>query len=492
MILFGGYMFKNLTAHPTNTPHLLKITGDLNEIKKLKDKLTITNKSVSYQIKASIDRMGFWKSRESGEIDASGAASPYTLDKISSLSNEIKELKERLEEKYYIETGGDLFIPSGLWYLVGSVHGDCHLDTEINNVHILGYAREYQRELITEMLKYKRATGVLATGLGKGVCITSLAISAAKSGKRTCVVVPTEYLVGQLSEEIKEHHESVTAAGGKRHAALGKDILVTTAQSAIKYIDNYDVVIIDEAHRESAKTWQDLLTASDKVTHVWNLTATPFRADGLDLGIHALGGPVVYERGVRWGIQNGWLVEPRVFCVAVQTGKRLKASTLQTSAYKQLMNNKNVFEYLRTQLCAATNKGRRSMVLFKTLSVAKNFKKYCKGVLDFDVADAMYKKPLNDFRDGKVQVLVATDKLVSEGINIPNCDCLFLLTQHSSDVITYQSAGRVLRTAKNKTEAIIVDISVIGYESFERSAIKRRGVFTQMTNNIKLVTYGGV
>ena len=113
--------------------------------------------------------------------------------------------------------------------------------------------------------------------------------------------------------------------------------------------------------------------------------------------------------------------------------------------------------------------------------------------LTFQVAHADKKKskspkyPLIQFNKGETKLLVACDKLVSEGINIPDATLLLQLTQHSSDVTTYQMAGRILRKSEGKELAIIIDFVTMGYAQFERAAEKRLKVYQYLTEDVKVV-----
>jgi superfamily II DNA or RNA helicase len=99
------------------------------------------------------------------------------------------------------------------------------------------------------------------------------------------------------------------------------------------------------------------------------------------------------------------------------------------------------------------------------------------------VANANYKKPLNDFKEKKTQLLIATDKLVSEGIDIPSVDTLFLVTQHGSNVITFQAIGRILRKGSEK-KPMVIDIEVKGFDQYERSANKRLAIYQEIADNV--------
>ena len=478
---------------PTTNPLTLHLkSSDPKKIKEIKKLLTVRNKSAAWQVRKAKEQLVYWEA-----FDQSVMA-PEVADKvkakITAARTILTENAPLCVQEFYSEFEGGLEVPAGFWWLPESIESNCHHSTLLNPAFITGL-RDYQIECLTEMYKYNRATGMLATGLGKSLIIASICVATVNAGRRACVVVPTEYLVGQMLETISKYVINVKAYGGKHKSLpLGSDILVVTAASAGKFIGPYHTIVIDESHHSPASTWVELLTSAENATHVYNLTATAFRSDGMDLAIHAFGGPVVYERDTRWGIANGWL-KPLKAYVATLPAKRPDGSVItlgdkipSTRAYSILTKNVHVLEFAKNMLKKALAGGRRTIVLFKTVAAGEAFRDVCKrDGIKFDVASSKYTKPLADFRDNLSQVLVSNDRLVSEGIDIKSADCLILLTNHSSDVITYQAIGRVLRPSPGRENALVIDITVAGYAQYDRAQNARSAVFAEITDDISLV-----
>ena len=316
----------------------------------------------------------------------------------------------------------------------------------------------------------------------------NIAIAAERDKKRTIIIEPTDHLIQQTVNEIKQYSQSVTGKSSTQKYQFGCNIVVSTPQSAAGIISQFDVVIVDESHHLGAPTWLALMSAAEQATNVYNLTATPFRTDGMDLAIHSFGGPVIYERDVKWGIDNGWLSKPDIYSVELQPFQRdgtqitVSDNALATTAYKRLVGHHSVLKYLKRQLLSANNRNKKIIILFKTLQVADKFQKYCSSELFFSVASHKYKNPLEKFKRGETNILVATDKLVSEGLNVPSVDVLFNVLQNSSEIITWQSIGRALRKTNEKSTTCIVDIGVRGYRQFEDALDKRRAVYGTLTD----------
>lgn len=490
-------------AFATTNDLTLLLRAAPRTLKEIKKMLTVRNKSAKWAVDNAKKRLEHWEQYDPSFMAEEAKA--ILAGKIEACKTIIAENEPLIVQEFYEETDEGLEVPAGFWWLAEKVHSSARGGTH-EGVHrngtipqfFLSKLRPYQVDGLKELYKYNRATCVLATGLGKSLIIASLCCATVKAGRRACVVVPTDYLVGQMHETISQYIENCKAYGGKRKdLPLGASVLVITAASAAKFITDYHTIIIDESHHSPAATWVDLLTAAEKATHVYNLTATAFRADGMDLAIHAFGGPVVYERDCRWGIANGWL-KPLKAYVATVTAKRADSSEIilsdkmpATKAYSILTKNEQTLAYAKKMLMLALGKGRKCMVLFKTVEAGKAFRDLCAPDVKFDVASSEFRKPLNDFRDGKtlVSVLVSNDRLVSEGIDIPELDCLITMIQNHGDITTYQAVGRILRKPEGCTgDAIVIDISTTGYAQFDRAQIARAKVYGAITDEISLVS----
>jgi len=482
-----------LIGEITDNPLFIKVKATQEILDGVQKKLTITNKSISYRLYKAKERLQFFGSKMQYYVNRGKEVPEFIEQKCATLTAEIKKIEPLAREELFIKEGDGLSIPAGFWWLPETKKTEFHLNTKIKP-WIMDGLRDYQEDAMEQVFKYSRATIMMATGLGKTLLAVNIAIASAKSGMRTMVIVPTQYLVGQTVKVIKEHHDSVTGNSSKHKPKLGSDIMVSTVQSAFGHIGAYQTVIIDEAHHTAARTWTELLSGAEQATNVYNLTATPFRADGMDLAIHSFGGPVVFERTVTWGIENGWLATPKFYSVElvprVRNGHKVIVSdrSLATTAYSKLVSHRTVSKYLKRQILNALSKNKRCLVLFKTVKACNRFRDYCKKDPAFTVAHSKNKKPIDAFRDGKVNLLVSNDRLLSEGIDIPDADILFLLTQNSSDVTTFQSIGRVLRKTKEKSEAVVIDISVTGYEQFIKAAAKRRKVFKKIHDDVKIIS----
>lgn len=173
--------------------------------------------------------------------------------------------------------------------------------------------RDFQQEGITKVFDalkngIKRQLMVYATGLGK--TFTSTCIM--KEFKRTLWITHVEELIIQSARAIV--HENPTATVGiikQERFDIDHDIVVASIQTLHRRLEKidpntFDCIVIDEAHLAMAPTWLKAI-GHFKPKLLLGLTATPERLDGISLG--NLFDQITIEKGIDYGIQEGYLVE---------------------------------------------------------------------------------------------------------------------------------------------------------------------------------------
>lgn len=466
------------------SPLMLEVNGDWSSKEALIKKLTLFHKANYFTVKKAQEIVHMYGSYH-------GTLNPWQSRQLEMAQQQIEELGDEIYIEMYEHSNGKLLVPVGYYWLFSKYDdGFSPLNSKIKLVLPDGVSlRDYQVESLEKMLTYKRSMGVLATGLGKSMLILGICYSAFRAGKRSCVVVPNVELVSQMLGLLKHYIPSSCGLGGAHKFELGSDVLVTTAHSAMKEVDKFDVLVLDEGHHLSAATWLNLLTNCEKADYVYGLTATPYREDGMDLALFAFCGKIVVNKTCKWGIEQGWLKPASVYSVTVPVkdsrGREITLSkdVIRAKAYKTLVQSGSVFKELQKRLLAAQAAGRRCLVLFKTVTAGKAFIAFCGGSLNMKLAEAKSKKAIDEFRKGTVQILVSNDRLLSEGIDIPACNCLFTLLNNKSRITTMQAVGRILR--KEKGNAIVVDIVPLGFKPFEEYRKVRLNTYLEITHDIK-------
>ncbi len=187
--------------------------------------------------------------------------------------------------------------------------------------------RDYQDAAYRQFLLTGAITVVWPPGAGK----TTFAIAciAAVSG-RTLVVVPSISLVQRWLDELRrwlpKGPRISVLYSGSRNRDPG-DITITTYQTALKKFagsgEDFDLLIVDEAHHLPADTFSKLATIKTKYRIA--LTASPFREDGRTELIYALGG---FPIATSWEdlVKRGFVRKPEV--IIYTTDYKLQALLL--------------------------------------------------------------------------------------------------------------------------------------------------------------------
>ena len=187
--------------------------------------------------------------------------------------------------------------------------------------------RDYQVEAVEKCAAGKQGVVVLPCGGGKTMVG---ALLTAHLGQRAVIVCPTTDIRDQWVETLRRvsggklkirviggdtDWSGVTLAPGE--VAVGVDDSLT-ADRAVPMLRSAGLLIFDEAHRLASKTWRAIVSVCAARWRI-GFTATPERADGWDLLLPLLLGPVLLERSQRWLVEQGYLAQPTVYALAVQT-----------------------------------------------------------------------------------------------------------------------------------------------------------------------------
>lgn len=178
--------------------------------------------------------------------------------------------------------------------------------------------RNYQQECI-DILDSKgegRYLVQMATGLGKTVTFANL-----KRKGRMLILSHREELVRQPLKYFE-------CSTGIEMAALrsdGEEVVSASVQSIVHRLDRFepdefDVIIVDEAHHSAASTYRKVLKHFTPRQMI-GFTATPNRADKARL--NDIFDEIVFKRDLKWGIKNGYLCD--IDCKRVNIGYDLTA-----------------------------------------------------------------------------------------------------------------------------------------------------------------------
>jgi len=327
--------------------------------------------------------------------------------------------------------------------------------------------RPYQQDMIEGVRQALRGNhSVLLqapTGAGKTAITVYMMSRAAAQGKRAYFLVHQNELLSQTSRALwRQKLEHGVIASGKQRSM--QPAQVASVQTLIRRIDQYaepHLIIIDEAHRAAAKTYQEILKRWPNA-RVIGLTATPQRTDGkpLDVMFDAL----VEGPSIRELMDGGYLCDYELYappCAIDLSGIRSSMgdyakSDLEQAVDKPTITGDAVAHYM------AHARGKRCVVMCVSIKHAEHVVAQYRAAgipaesMDGTMTDSARQAILGRLERGETQVLASVALLI-EGVDVPAIEVVQWLRPTQSLVIWMQGNGRGLRPHAGKDRLIVFD-----------------------------------
>lgn len=359
---------------------------------------------------------------------------------------------------------------------------------------------DYQQNAVEAVLRAKNGILVAPCGSGK----TQMGLEAvARIGGKTLWLTHTTDLLTQSMNRAKQcfglpASEYGTITAGKVN--VGNTLTFATVQTASnidlsQYRDEWDCVVVDECHKCVGSPTQMMMfyrvLSALSARYRIGLTATPYRADGLERCMFALLGDVIHE--VPQSAVAGNTVPVRVKFVSTNYTPDIDDITDGdgTLNYAKLIGDitENVKrnEVIIQQIFEASRNGavlvlsdriNHLEVLETEITMYSPYNIKCArlGITSTKAEKERRARILTDLNNGALNVVFATYKLAKEGLDVPNLRTVVLSCPVKDKTTVIQSAGRVARKADGKDFGMVIDFSddfglLYGYEK------KRRGYY---------------
>ena len=327
--------------------------------------------------------------------------------------------------------------------------------------------RPYQVELIDNardaLRQHRRILLVAPTGAGKTAITVYMMQQAAARGMKSCFIVHQNELLMQTSRALwKQKLEHGLIASGKGRSGLPTQ--VASVQTLINRLGDYkdwNLIIIDEAHRSAARTYREVISAYPNA-RVIGLTATPQRTDGK--GLADMFDCMVEGPNIQQLIKSGYLCDYEIYApkidfdisqVKTVAGDYAKGE-LETAMDKPTITGDAVQHYVSL----ANNK--RCVVMCVTVNHAKHVAEQYQAAgiaaecMDGTMSTKQREDMLTRFKDGKTKILTAVQLLI-EGVDVPGIEVVQWLRPTQSVIVWMQGNGRGFRPFEGKDRLIILD-----------------------------------
>ncbi len=285
---------------------------------------------------------------------------------------------------------------------------------------------------------------------GKTVIMAAIAKRATDKGNRILFMVHRKEIVDQVIKTFKQQEVDMS---------LAKIGMVQTLTRHVENLDKPDIIFVDEAHHALAKSYRRILdNFPDSLKLLF--TATPYRLSGK--GFTDIADDLIVGDSIKQLIKDGFLAPIDYYAPNQLDISQLKVkrngefdeeSVKEAFKPKVYGNVVNTFRKLakNKQAIAYTYNVSSSIKLAKELNDNGFTAKSVSGNTPKDERQRI----IEEYRAGKIQV-VTNAELFTEGLDLPNVDCVIMLRPTQSLSLFLQFSMRCMNPRDGK-RAVIID-----------------------------------
>lgn len=348
---------------------------------------------------------------------------------------------------------------------------------------------DYQIDAIVKAITSKRIILLSPTASGKSIiiyCIIRFLLDQDPDFK-VALVVPSKGLVEQMFTDFKNYsiasgwgvEKNVQKISGDYDKKIWANVVITTWQSIVKkaepeFMNQFNAVIVDEAHEAKAKSLTAIMEASTHVEFKIGATGTLDDCQMHHLALTGVFGTPYQVITTKELMDAGAVSQLKIKCLLLDHPEEVKKLFRSMQAKRTLDYQKEI-DYIVTNEnrnhfianLASDLKG-NTLILFnfvekqgsviRDLLSAKTQKNvyYIDGSVSADDREAFRHKVF----EGETNCIVlASYGTTSRGYSIPNIDNIIFASPTKSKIRNLQSIGRGLRLSKGKTHCTLYDVS---------------------------------
>ncbi|WP_297085426.1 DEAD/DEAH box helicase [uncultured Draconibacterium sp.] len=246
-----------------------------------------------------------------------------------------------------------------------------------------------------------------------------------------------------------------------------KDCLLNNLQLfKSQYLNHHDeiFVVIDEAHRAVAPSYKKLIQFIDDNTNqltILGLTATPVRTSSNESLLEVFHDDIIYstdlfdlvKQGVialpvfiPVGVDESFVQNEAKYTKVIKNYKKLPDNVKRKLAYHHHLNQLIVHTYkksVHSKTIVFAIDQEHAVQLTNLFNAQGNNARYVIS----NASDNYIRTVMDDFKANKFDILVNVN-ILTEGVNYPDVESLFLTRPTSSKILFNQMMGRALRGVK--------------------------------------------
>jgi superfamily II DNA or RNA helicase len=210
--------------------------------------------------------------------------------------------------------------------------------------------------------------------------------------------------------------------------------------------DHFGVIVYDEAKHSVSPRARQILAWFESAK-VLGMDATPGRLDGI--GMHNVYQSVALERGIGWGIANGYFVPPKRVARYIKGIDLTDVATVLGDLRLSDLEEQIVKNAAAIAKVAYREAGDRPTLIYTpgvvsahaVAATLNQFRPGCAVAVDGETPKHIRDRVLGDFRSGAVQYVVNC-MIYREGLDLPNCRCVVIARLTKSISLYEQMLGR--------------------------------------------------
>lgn len=314
--------------------------------------------------------------------------------------------------------------------------------------------RSYQQETIDKVYQsmrsgHRRIVVQQPPRTGKTVIMAEIARKTTAKGNRVMFIIHRKEVLEQAIETFKLQGVDMNLT------TMG---MVQTLTRRINQLDKPQLILVDEAHHALAKSYLNILDAFPNA-YVLYFTATPIRTghDQLD----QIADDIVTGKSIGWLTKHHFLAPFHYYGLGdIDRSKLRKSNGDYSSESMDQAISHEIYGHIVEQYQRLA-KGKQAVVYCHSIESAKKITQQFEqaGItaaeVDGNTEVALRDELVQQFRDQKLTILVNVN-LFTEGVDLPNVDCVIMARPTSSLALYLQFSMRCLNPREGKT-AIIID-----------------------------------
>ena len=270
--------------------------------------------------------------------------------------------------------------------------------------------------------------------------------------------------------------------------------------------DDFDYIIVDEAHRSSAATYRKILNHFTP-GFLLGMTATPERTDDMEI-FSLFDYNIAYEIRLQQALEEEILAPFHYF--GVTDYEKDGMSIDDTTALGQLTSNDRVAHLVeKIEYYGHSGETLRGLMFVSNkkeaaeLSQALNMRGYRTRALTSDDSQKLRQQTIKELENGRLDYIITVD-IFNEGVDIPSLNQVVMLRQTKSSIIFIQQLGRGLRKHDDKEYLTVIDfignyrnnymipIALTGDRSYNKDRLRKSLIDRDAISGVSTINFESV